>query len=234
MADYDRNAFRQQTCYHCGNTGLLLVEHKYSQSFGGPRIDEFGNMIGLDLEENYDWFLLSCPVCHKVSLRQEYTDEITRDFYTYTDTLYPQSTIDYLGVPENIKTAFESAMKVKGIDLAICALSLRRVMEAICNERGAKGKSLENKIDDMIERQILPEMFSDACWIIRQLGNSAAHGENKTFSMHQVDQTILFMQNIINYLYTLPVKMKQLRETVEADKAKDKSASSSGIASDEG
>lgn len=157
--------FKLQTCFHCGNIGLLRIVHKYSYNFGGPSFDEVGQIVDYDLQEHFDWFMLSCPVCHKVTLRQEYSDEYTHDFYTSIETLYPQSSIDYVGVPENIKTAFEAALKVKNIDTAVCALSLRRVLEAICKERGAKGKNLERMIDDMISRQILPQMFVDACWI---------------------------------------------------------------------
>lgn len=74
-------------------------------------------------------------------------------------------------------------------------------------------------IHDMIERNVLPKMFDDACWIVRQLGNSAAHADSRHFSRRQVDQTILFMQNIINYLYTLPVKMNGMRSELEAKKS---------------
>ena len=75
-------------------------------------------------------------------------------------------------------------------------------------------------ITDMINRGILPQMFDDACWIVRQLGNSAAHGDSAKFTVHQVDQTIDFMQNIINYLYSLPVKMRKMRSKIESEKQK--------------
>ncbi|MBQ7016936.1 MAG: DUF4145 domain-containing protein [Firmicutes bacterium] len=212
---YDRNLFKLQTCYHCGNQSLMPIVHKHAHDYGGPVFDEFDDMIDCEFEEHFDWFLLSCPVCNKITLYEEYENEVTRGQYTQSEVLYPQSSIDYSGVPENIKTAFESALKVKNIDTAICALSLRRVLEAICKDRGANGRNLEQMISDMISRQILPQMFDDACWIVRQLGNSAAHGDTKHFSKYQVDQTIIFMQNIINYLYTLPFKMQRLRAAIQ-------------------
>lgn len=215
---YDRNSFRLQTCYHCGNQGLMPIEHRHKRDYGGPEFDEVGNVVSYELEEHFEWFTLSCPVCGKVTLYEEYKEETTSAFFTQTAVLYPQSSIDYTGVPENIKTAFESALKVKNIDTAICALSLRRVLEAICKDKGANGNNLEQMIADMIERQMLPQMFDDACWIVRQLGNSAAHGDNKVFSVYQVEQTIIFMQNIINYLYTLPKKMQQLRTAIQSEK----------------
>ena len=95
---------------------------------------------------------------------------------------------------------------------------MRRVLEAICKEKDANGKTLELMIADMIDRGILPQMFDDACWIVRQLGNSAAHGDNAKFTVHQVDQTIDFMQNILNYLYSLPVKMQKMRSAIEVEK----------------
>ena len=215
---YNRTTFRLHTCFHCGNQGLMPVKHIHSHDFGGDVYDEFGNIVNCELEEHFDWILLSCPVCEKVTLIEEYNEEFSRDYYTAVETLYPQSTIDYTGVPEKIKNAFESAMKVKNIDTAVCSLALRRVLEAICKERGAEGKSLEAMIKNMIDRNVLPKMFDDACWIVRQLGNSAAHGDNKHFSLRQVDQTIVFMQNIINYLYALPEKMKEMRSEIEAER----------------
>lgn len=210
--------YRLQTCFHCGNTGLLKVEHMHRHEFGGPIFDPAGNMIDVELLEIFEWYTLSCPVCNKVSLIEVYNNDCFSDYDPAIETLYPQSTIDFTGVPKNIKTAFESALRVKNIDTAICAIALRRVLEAICKDKGANGNTLEAMIHDMIEKSILPKMFDDACWIIRQLGNSAAHGDNKTFSSHHIEQTINFMQNIILYLYTLPIKIEVLRTTIEAEK----------------
>ncbi len=107
MADKE---YKLQTCYHCGNQGLMPIEHLHSYDYGGPEFDSGGNCIGRELEERFEWYMLSCPVCHKVTLREEYTNECFRDCDTMIETLYPKSTIDYTGVPENIKTAFESAL----------------------------------------------------------------------------------------------------------------------------
>lgn len=220
---YDHEKYQLQTCFHCGNTGLLLIENKIQKETGGPIYDEAAEVVDYEPNEVYQWFTLFCPVCYKVTLLECFSAEYQN--YTESKVLYPQSAMDTNGVPDNVKTAFDSALKVKNIDTAICSLALRRVLEAICKDKGAEGNNLEKMIENMIERGILPEMYDDACWIIRQLGNSAAHADKKVFSMHQVDQTIEFVQNIINYLYTLPVKMKNLRDAIEAEKQASKAAS---------
>lgn len=211
----DDKKYKIHTCYHCGNQGLMKIEHTYSHKYGGGIYDPFGDLVAYEIEEYFDWILLSCPVCNKATLRLDYQHEYSNDDDPSVETLYPQSKIDYVGVPANIKSAFESALKVKNIDTSVCSIALRRVLEAICKDKGAEGRNLELMVKDMISRGILPEMFNDACWIVRHLGNSAAHGDNKQFSIHQIDQTIMFMQSIINYLYTLPVKMQLMRKAID-------------------
>lgn len=223
----DKTDFRLQTCYHCGNQGLMPIRHVHVHDYGGPVFDKTGAQIDHDLEEHFEWTLLSCPVCGKVTLTEDYDNEILDEYGVCIGTkiLYPQSSVDYRGIPKNIKTAFESALKVKNIDAAICSLSLRRVLETICKDKGVTDGSLETKIQMMIDRGILPEMFNDACWIVRQIGNDAAHGDNRMFSPYQVDQTIEFMKNILNYLYSMPVKMQELRSAIEEEKKRKKQES---------
>ena len=61
-------------CYHCGNKGLMNIEHEVNQQFGGDYENEFGDYQH-DFEEHISWKLLSCPVCHLITLYQLYTDE---------------------------------------------------------------------------------------------------------------------------------------------------------------
>lgn len=223
--DETQQEYRLHTCYHCGNQGLMKIEHIHKNRFGDYIEDPYGNVIGIEFEENFRWTMLSCPVCGMVTLVEDYDNSA---FEEVTSVLYPETKIDSAGVPKSVQEAFEAALKVKNISNEICALSLRRVLEAICKDKGASGHNLNSMVKDMIERKILPEMFDDACWIIRELGNNAAHADDAHFSKHQVDETIGFVQNIINYLYTLPVKMKEMRSAVEADKAAKKEKKENG------
>ena len=179
------------------------------------------------MQEYFDWILLSCPVCKKVSLLQKYSNECeynpnTKTYAEDVDLLYPECNVNYLGVPEEIKSAFEAALKVKNIDISICLLSLRRVLEAICKEQGAEGKNLDSMIKNMLDKGKLPEVMNDACWIIRQLGNDAAHAGKIRVYKSDVEQTIDFLKTIIQYLYTLPVQMERLKVKIEKRKEKQK------------
>lgn len=203
------------TCYHCGNKGLLKIENIHNKTYGGPVYNEVCVVIDYDSLEKYRWFTLSCPVCGKVTLYEECDDDLYQE--TFIRYLYPPIDLEFNGVPESVRTAFESALKVKNVDSAICLLSLRRVLEAICKEKNANGGNLYEMVKDMIKKKVLPEMFDDACWIIRILGNSVAHGDTKTFYKSQVEQTINFVETIINYLYVLPEKMQKMKKIIEIE-----------------
>ena len=61
-------------CYHCGNKGLMNIQYEVNQKFGGYYENDSGEYQH-ELEEHITWQLLSCPVCHLVTLYQIYTDE---------------------------------------------------------------------------------------------------------------------------------------------------------------
>ena len=203
------------SCYHCGNKGLLHVVGQYEERFGGPVIDPAGLQVGLDLEETFSYYLLSCPVCRNITLYQRDADETM--FGSYNDKiLYPKNSIDLDGVPNNIKSAFESAVRVESVSSEICLLSLRRTLEMIFKEKQAKGKNLAEMIKDLIAQGILPDALNDACWIIRVLGNEAAHANKSSVTKHDVEEVIGFVETIIDYIYSLPTKIYRLKKTIDS------------------
>lgn len=215
-----KDNFMLQQCYHCGNLGLMEIVTRHQHTYGGPILNKYGEEVDRDMQEYFDWILLSCPVCKKLLLVQKYSNEC--EFVEDVDLLYPECNVNYLGVPEEIKSAFEAALKVKNIDISICLLSLRRVLEAICKEQGAEGKNLDSMIKNMLDKGKLPEVMNDACWIIRHLGNDAAHAGKIRVYKSDVEQTIDFLKTIIQYLYTLPVQMERLKVKIEKRKEKQK------------
>lgn len=212
----DEREYRIQQCFHCGNKGLMRVLHQHKHEFGGPVLNGIdGDIIRYDLTERFDWILLECPICNMVTLRQTYCDESTCFNIDEVKILYPENSVDYYGIPDNIKAAFESALKVKNIDTNSCLLSLRRVLEIICKDQGAEKNNLESMIKELLEKGKLPPQMEDACWIIRQLGNKVAHSDNVIIYSYKVDQTINFLETIMGYLYTLPKQMKELKSRIE-------------------
>jgi hypothetical protein len=192
------NGEKVLNCRYCGNTTLMkqVGEHKNSW-------DEDG-YYGY-----FHYFMMCCPVCGRVTLFQHYWSNACED---ETEILYPTTSVNYTEVPSEIKSAFDAAVQTKGIDGAICILSLRRVLEMICKDKGAAGNDLASQIKDLISRKMLPEMMSDVLYVIRKYGNEAAHGDAVPFHLYDVEQLIDYMATTINYLYSLPARVKKQKE----------------------
>ena len=203
--------FRLEQCYHCGNKGLMELKCECHQQFGGE--------IDGSMEEHFTWTLLKCKVCNMITLIQVYTDETMcneehgQEFYK--ENIYPLNNYNMKNVPNKISSAFEAALKVKNIDLKICMMGMRRVLELICKDNSARGRNLEAKIEDMINKNIFPREMESAYTIIRKVGNDAAHSDRLNLSVRDVDEIFSLLYSIINYLYIIPSKMLELKAKIE-------------------
>ena len=205
-------------CSHCGNTGILTFIAKIDTPVEECEVNDRDEIVWCGLIENTRWYFFQCPVCKKPVLISEYTMPMMIEDKSIIETVFPKISIHFDGVPDNIKTAFQSAIKIRGIDKAICVLSLRRTLEMICKDKGAQGNSLESKIDDLIDKKILPDMMSNACWIVRQSGNEAAHADDVEFTEYEVEEIVHYVAIVIEYLYSLPVRVATLKEKIEERK----------------
>ena len=191
-------------CYHCGN-------HTFMESKSESRFNDFDeNGIGM----SYHWALYQCPSCNDVTLVQSehFSEDIDYDGSSiwHKKVLYPGINSTQ-GLPDKIKNAFESALKTRKIDGAVCALSLRRTLEIMCVEQEATGSDLYNKLRDLSERNILPPVLNEMATILRELGNLAAHADVQ-YSDQVVDSLIEFTKIILEYVYILPSKLSDIQE----------------------
>lgn len=203
----EKNDFIIETCYHCGNKGQQQILFSHEMNFGAEQ----------ELEEYFNWFLLKCPVCGMLTLKENYSNECMVDnkgeFIIEEKVVYPKTKYDFKYTPKVIQTAFESAVKVSKIDSNICLLSLRRTLEMICKDKVAKGKTLEQKIKDLSSKNILPATLNDSSWLIRTIGNEAAHADTINYTEYEVAQIIGFVEQIITYLYELPECIAGMKES---------------------
>ena len=211
------------TCFHCGNTGLMNYVGNTYWTYDEVERNALGDVIyAVQIEHEY-WHVFECPVCHKPVLISEYCFD-AQESRPEIKTEYPTIAVSRDGVPKDIYSAFESAVKTKGIDYSICLLSLRRVLEMICKDKGAEGRDLEKKIDDLIEKKIFPPMIEDACWIIRQMGNDAAHADKIPVYTYDIEQVIGYVATIIDYLYSLPHRVEKMKKKIKTRKEETKKA----------
>lgn len=94
MKKFDTDKSEIIKCFHCGNETLMQLQGKCSWGTKDLEYEDFSF--------NYNYELLSCPVCHKVTLRQRYSDETmmepymdgTCKIYDTKSILYPVNSIE--------------------------------------------------------------------------------------------------------------------------------------------
>ena len=197
-------------CLYCGNKTVMnqVGEHIHNWDDG---------------EGYYGYFnhsMYKCPICNNITFYQEYSDSAMRVLNNSgeieqeidEEILYPINKFSPKYLPNNIKDAYEAALKTKNIDVAVCLIALRRTLEIVCNDKDATGRSLAEKIEDLSRKGVLPKELKNASKITKSFGNLGAHGEEITISVRELEELIKFVEYILEYLYILPRKIEELEK----------------------
>lgn len=89
---------------------------------------------------------------------------------------------DPTDVPNAIAASLEEAIKCHSAQCyKAAALMVRRVLEELCEDRGAQGKTLHDRLIALSQIIVLPRELLAAADHLRLLGNDAAHIEAKTY-----------------------------------------------------
>lgn len=135
---------------------------------------------------------------------------------------FPSLKIDFdsNNIPEKIKKSFEEAIICHSEKCFIAsAIMIRRTLEELCEERGASGKNLKDRIFELKNKVILPEALFNALDDLRLLGNDAAHIESKTYEdvgNEEIEIGIELTKEILKACYQLKdlvEKLNKLKKT---------------------
>lgn len=209
------------TCFHCGNKTSMkkvsthdITENEeiwdYSYELYRPvACISFGKK----------WSLYLCPVCSEITMEKEswFSEETLPNGkpIVHEEIIYPTTGATEHYIPKEVKDSFDAAFKVRHLDGAICILALRRSLEKMCKQKGAEGKDLFKKLQNLQDKKILPEIMNDVSYILRKEGNSAAHADDVEFDHDTVNLMIEFTQTILDYVYTLPEKIKKAQQRIK-------------------
>lgn len=132
----------------------------------------------------------------------------------------PSETIpfDKENIPNGVLEAFEEAIKCHANSCFIAsAIMIRKTLEEICQDRGAKGKNLNLRLNDLGDKILIPKELLEGMNDLRLLGNDAAHIEAKTFNevgKEEIEISLEFTKEILKAVYqydNLLQKMKALK-----------------------
>ena len=205
MAQRERRFLGNQRCEHCGNSAPveIVTEHSGVKSYDDPR-------SGFSWEAGVVYQLHLCSACEGISLRSYRWHDLAMDPSDIEfETLYPLQSERPAGLPDEIGRAYDAARKVRNVDPNAYGVLLGRLLELVCQDRNATGKSLGNKLKDLASRHEIPDKLRGVAEGLRNLRNVGAHptlGELTPAELPIMDN---LCRAILEYVYSAPFFAKQ-------------------------
>lgn len=203
----------------CGGTCPGKTQHKILQSIKQDWEERGG--YGIDGFVRYQ--IIHCEGCETISFRQEsYFSEEDYDGGALPETLYPErikhesiATVERCDVPDSIKGIYKETIDAFCADFYIlCAIGIRSVLEAICDEQeqmlGCEGYDLYKKIANLTKHNVITKSNSDILHQLRFLGNEAVHERLKPEKI-ELESALEIINHMIESLYVMPKKIKQIK-----------------------
>lgn len=128
------------------------------------------------------WHLYRCQTCGKVVLIHEFGDsEDELEFEDgeggveilhegLTETLYPPKRKVFRHVPADVAESYDVATKLLRIEPVACAVFVGRILEFLCKDRKAKGRSLDQLLKDLAVKGEMPKSFLEMALSLKDFG----------------------------------------------------------------
>lgn len=197
-------------CGHCGFTGGLV--HKGTVT--AESNTEFHKGYG-DVDVQVIWSLSRCPNCEQPTLETYvWADPFSDPEDTRVDQLYP-TPLDNSALPARVQKLYDAALRVKLVEPSFYAVGVRRMLEAVCRDKGAGGSTLDELVKDLVKLGQLPEVFAGMATQLRYLGNWGAHDAETDVLDSDVPLIDEFAHAILDYLYRAPAQLAAVESALE-------------------
>jgi hypothetical protein len=175
-----------------------------------------------DFTGRTEFEIIRCMNCDTISFRKEssnsedyYYDSETEEYTSHYDvSLYPNRTAgrfkidNHWHLPPDVRATYEEVISaVNGGQPILAGLGVRVLIEVICRDQNAAGKSLLPKIDDLKTKGVLTHAGADILHKLRSMGNESAH-EAKPSSDKQLSLAMDVVENLLQSVYIHPSEAK--------------------------
>ncbi|MBR9902713.1 MAG: DUF4145 domain-containing protein [Gammaproteobacteria bacterium] len=206
------------------NKCLNKTNHKVVSNFTESGSEDCGHGNSVDWHEEYQ--IIQCCGCEEISFKKIMTNSEDVDFdghHINYVTYYPQRSLSqpYLSIeflPLKIHRIYKETISALNNEQRILAsIGIRTLIEAVCSEVEAEGKTLYKKITDLKNKSIVTIEGETALHKLRILGNTSAH-EAKPPSMEKLLTALKVVEHMLDGTYIIPDK---IRDTFPDEKPKD-------------
>ena len=198
-------------CPHCGNLApqkLSFIQKCLSDSYSTD-----GDLIGKrDTPEAY--YISTCETCGGVLLYYDFGDCFGENDFHHADLVWPNSDLPLKGIPKTVSSCYSEAVRIKRIAPNAFAVQIRRSLEALCDDRGAKEGPLQKRLLELVSKGEMPSILAEMTDVLRLLGNIGAHATDQAIKPGHVYMIDEFFRTIVEYVYVAPKKLKKYREAL--------------------
>lgn len=198
-------------CRHCANSAPMLIVATYVKR--SEDVVDDGSPEGLELDCGNDYELLECPNCQKIILRvkhwhEAYVSRHEADFLI----IFPTTTELPPGLPEKIQKEYSAALKVKSLSPGSYAVLIRRVLELVCRDRNAAGRTLNEQLKDLVKKGEIPGKLADIAHQLRTFGNIGAHAMETEIEPRDIPVLDKLSRALLEFVYSAPFLLKEAAE----------------------
>lgn len=207
---------RDGVCPHCRRYSrhLLVWQHRQWEHSS----DDISLRRALDERQSY--YLAQCGDCGEMLLyvNRPPHDDICDKFEgseleAETVIVWPELSVSDEAVPQRIRDCYEEAVAVRARSPNSFATSVRRALEALCDDRGITKGSLAKRVQLLTLANELPPPLLEIADVLRFVGNVGAHNDRKV-SKAEVEVIDKCFRLLIEYFYEVPGKIRQLKQTL--------------------
>ncbi len=209
-------------CDHCGKQAVFIVRGNGTQH--GAKVGD----TDTETQELTTWQICECSNCNKPTLEEiiatyqlvetlltNSNSKATMAFEWHPTTakrtvLYPGKT-PLTNLPKTIEKKYLEALKVRDIQPSACAVLAGRTLEAICNHEKAAGRTLSDKLNNLMGSDRIPKTLAEMAHQLRQIRNLGAHDADDEVTGEDASIMMDFLDTILEYLYVAPAKVAAVK-----------------------
>ena len=119
-------------------------------------------------------------------------------------------------IPESVWKMYKETIDALNADIrTLAGGGLRATVEAICIDNDIRKGNLQDKINELSNRNLLTKTQTELLHEERYLGNAALH-ELETPSSRDIEDGLGIVEGLINTIYILPKRAERLKKRREA------------------
>lgn len=183
-----------KTCKKCGQTDHAPTAGNYHSVVE--------NDDGSSTLTAYDVWI--CPTCSDITIDKFIEDSPPNSDGWRTYAVLPAPDSLLAGLPDSVAAALIEARSISSVNPNAYAMMLGRVLETVCVDRGANGRTLYDKLAVLSQRGELPPRLMDLANRFRDFRNIAAHADLGTLAPEDAPILEPMLEAILEYVYRLP------------------------------